>query len=175
MTTKKKSFIKLKSEISIENESFWKTGLSKNHRKTPNFYDNDKDRRDYEKNVFLIFLRKIQTKFQRKTYKKLMEECIKNTKFALWPAVAGFEPSNLWLWVDCSTTVLTYTIFYLPVPVVAWLEPSNLGSWVDCSTTMKPNTIFPPNASGGLIWAPKIIIPGWFFYHCAVLHYFLSS
>ena len=87
--------MKLKSEISIENESFWKTGLSKNHLKTPNFYDNGKDRRDSEKNVFLIFLREIQTKFLRKTYEKLMEECIKNTKFTLCPAVARFEPSNL--------------------------------------------------------------------------------
>jgi hypothetical protein len=48
-----------------------------------------------KKNVFLIFLREIQTKFLRKTYEKLMEECIKNTKFTLWPAVTRFEPSNL--------------------------------------------------------------------------------
>ncbi len=67
--------MKLKSEISIENESFWKTGLSKNHLKTPNFYDNDgKDRRDSEKKRFLNFLaRKTDKIFAKKLCKNALK------------------------------------------------------------------------------------------------------
>ncbi len=61
------------------------------------------------------------------------------------PSVAGFEPSNLGSWVECSTNVLTLfksvtsCDFLTPGAIGGWIwTPANLGLWVECYTTVLP-------------------------------------
>ncbi len=85
------------------------------------------------------------------------------------PAVVGFEPTNLGLWVDCSTDELQP----LALPCVSHFltsaaghEPSTMGWWGACSTNVPlPLSMSSTSSpSRGWIWTCKLRFMSWLFY-----------